>query len=115
VASLNSYAGQSVNLRFRLGSDTSESREGWYVDDVVVQSCRAACYWPDVNCSCGAGSTTIDVLDVSAAASAWSGFQSTGAYVIAADVNCRAPGGCDGSNDILDIQAVASMWGTACQ
>jgi hypothetical protein len=115
IANLTGYAGQSINLRFRLGSDNSESREGWYVDDVVVQSCQTTCYWPDVNCSCGAGSTTIDVLDVTAAASAWYGFQSTGAYVIAADVNCRAPGGCDGSNDILDIQAVASMWGTACQ
>jgi len=36
---LTSYAGQSVQLRFRLGSDESVSHEGWYVDDISVTSC----------------------------------------------------------------------------
>ncbi|MEW5989130.1 MAG: S8 family serine peptidase, partial [Chloroflexota bacterium] len=39
IVDLDAYAGQTVNFRFRLGSDSSVSREGWYVDDVVVQSC----------------------------------------------------------------------------
>jgi uncharacterized repeat protein (TIGR01451 family) len=39
IVDLNSYAGQTVQFRFRLGSDTSASREGWYIDDVKVQTC----------------------------------------------------------------------------
>jgi hypothetical protein len=30
-----------VQFRFRLGSDSSVGREGWYIDDVLVQSCVA--------------------------------------------------------------------------
>lgn len=33
---MSAYAGQSVQVRFRLATDTSASREGWYVDDVRV-------------------------------------------------------------------------------
>jgi hypothetical protein len=39
VVDIDAYAGQTARFRFRLGSDTSVSREGWYVDDVLVQSC----------------------------------------------------------------------------
>ena len=41
VVDIGVYAGQTVSFRFRLGSDSSVSREGWYVDDVKVQSCVA--------------------------------------------------------------------------
>ncbi len=41
VVDVDAYAGQTVRFRFRLGSDSSVSREGWYVDDVTVQSCVA--------------------------------------------------------------------------
>jgi len=41
VVDLDAYAGQTARFRFRLGTDSSVSREGWYVDDVVVQSCEA--------------------------------------------------------------------------
>jgi hypothetical protein len=41
VVDLTAYAGQSVQLRFRLGSDESVGHEGWYVDDVSVSSCAA--------------------------------------------------------------------------
>ncbi len=41
VVSLDTYAGQSAQFRFRLGSNASVSREGWTLDDVVVQSCQA--------------------------------------------------------------------------
>jgi len=33
---LDSYAGHSVRLRFRFGSDAATGREGWYVDDIHV-------------------------------------------------------------------------------
>ncbi len=39
VVDIAAYAGQTARFRFRLGSDSSFGREGWYVDDVVVQSC----------------------------------------------------------------------------
>jgi hypothetical protein len=41
VVDISAYAGQTASFRFRLGSDTSVSREGWYIDDVKVQSCVA--------------------------------------------------------------------------
>lgn len=33
------YIGQNVQFRFRVSSDTSNAQEGWYVDDVRIQSC----------------------------------------------------------------------------
>ena len=36
VVGLDAYAGQTVRLRFRLATDSSVGREGWYVDDVRV-------------------------------------------------------------------------------
>jgi hypothetical protein len=39
IVDISSYAGQTVQFRFRLGSDNSVSRPGWYIDDVVVQVC----------------------------------------------------------------------------
>ncbi len=44
VVDLDAYAGQTVRFRFRLGTDGSVSREGWYLDDVhdpVVHSVGA--------------------------------------------------------------------------
>jgi hypothetical protein len=40
IVDLDDYAGQAVRFRFRLGTDGTASREGWYIDDVVVQSCQ---------------------------------------------------------------------------
>jgi hypothetical protein len=42
VVDLASYAGHNAQFRFRLGSDTSQAREGWYIDDVKVQGCSAS-------------------------------------------------------------------------
>lgn len=39
VVDLQPYAGQTVQLRFRLGSDSSVASTGWAVDDVQVQGC----------------------------------------------------------------------------
>jgi uncharacterized membrane protein len=44
IADITSYAGQNVNFRFRLGSDTSVSDVGWDVDDVSVQGCIPGYY-----------------------------------------------------------------------
>lgn len=34
---LAAYEGQTVQLRFRFGSDSSTTREGWYIDDVELR------------------------------------------------------------------------------
>jgi choice-of-anchor B domain-containing protein len=41
VVDVGAYAGQTVQFRFRLGTDSSVGTEGWYVDDYLVQSCVA--------------------------------------------------------------------------
>ena len=35
---LSSFAGQSVNIRWRLGCDSSLGADGWYIDDVRIAS-----------------------------------------------------------------------------
>jgi hypothetical protein len=40
IVTLDGYAGESVKFRFRLGTDYSISKEGWYIDDVKVQGCQ---------------------------------------------------------------------------
>jgi hypothetical protein len=42
VIDLNAYAGETVQFRFRLGTDSSISEEGWYIDDMAVQSCEVS-------------------------------------------------------------------------
>jgi len=44
LVDLTEFAGQSVQLRFRLGTDSDIGREGWYVDDLAIQSCAPAEY-----------------------------------------------------------------------
>lgn len=39
---VTNYAGQDVQFRFRLGTDGSVGKEGWYIDDVSVNSCATA-------------------------------------------------------------------------
>ncbi len=39
IVDLDAYAGQTVQFRFRLATDSSVSREGWYVDDLALQAC----------------------------------------------------------------------------
>jgi hypothetical protein len=41
VIDLSSFAGHNAQFRFRIGSDGSVGREGWYIDDVKVQGCSA--------------------------------------------------------------------------
>lgn len=40
VVNLEDYANQTIQFRFRLGTDESIDHEGWYIDDVIVQSCK---------------------------------------------------------------------------
>ncbi|MCZ7651068.1 MAG: immune inhibitor A [Thermoanaerobaculia bacterium] len=47
IVDVDAYAGQTVQFRFRLGSDTIASREGWYIDDVKVQACSTAGIFSD--------------------------------------------------------------------
>ncbi len=44
ITDLSAFAGQTVILRFRLASDNSVSREGWYIDDLAVQSCTVSVF-----------------------------------------------------------------------
>ena len=46
VVDLNAYAGQTVQFRFRLATNSSLDRAGWTLDDVVVQSCQPTCAPP---------------------------------------------------------------------
>lgn len=39
IVDLSGYAGHSVRFRYRLGTNNSGTREGWYVDDVKVLGC----------------------------------------------------------------------------
>jgi len=40
VADLNAFAGQTVQFRFRLGTDSAVGDEGWYIDNITVQGCQ---------------------------------------------------------------------------
>lgn len=40
VIDLTQWAGKTVRLRFRLGTDFSVAREGWAIDDVALEACR---------------------------------------------------------------------------
>lgn len=40
VVDLSAYAGETVQLRFRLGTDISVNGPGWAIDDVRIQSCE---------------------------------------------------------------------------
>ncbi|MEW5986508.1 MAG: hypothetical protein AB1791_07745 [Chloroflexota bacterium] len=48
LVDLNAFAGQTVSFRFRLGTDSSVGREGWYIDDVMVEACTAGGGDPDI-------------------------------------------------------------------
>jgi hypothetical protein len=39
IADIRAYAGQTVQFRWRIGTDNSTSRPGWDLDDVRVQGC----------------------------------------------------------------------------
>ena len=41
VVQLSPYKGQTVQFRFRLGTGLSGPAEGWYLDDVLMQTCVA--------------------------------------------------------------------------
>jgi bacillolysin len=43
---LSSFAGQTVRVRFRLGTDTGIAYEGWFIDDVRISGCSAASVRP---------------------------------------------------------------------
>jgi hypothetical protein len=42
VVDMDAFAGQTVQFRFRLATDSSVSQPGWDIDDVKVQSCIAS-------------------------------------------------------------------------
>lgn len=42
IIDLDAWAGQTVRFRWRLGTDSSLGRPGWFVDDIKVQACPPA-------------------------------------------------------------------------
>ncbi len=42
IVDLSGLAGQDVRFRFRLGTDNTVGREGWYIDDVRIRACASA-------------------------------------------------------------------------
>ena len=36
---MSPYAGHDAQFRFRLGTNNSSPREGWYIDDIKLQGC----------------------------------------------------------------------------
>lgn len=43
IVDLSSYAGKTVVIRFRVGTDENVKGLGWYVDDVVIKGDRVSC------------------------------------------------------------------------
>ncbi|HKE49298.1 MAG TPA: hypothetical protein VKB52_14635 [Rhodanobacteraceae bacterium] len=41
IVDLSTYAGHNAQFRFRLGSNNTAPREGWYIDAIKVQGCGA--------------------------------------------------------------------------
>jgi hypothetical protein len=39
IVDIDAFAGQTVRFRFRLATDSSVDHPGWWIDDVIVQSC----------------------------------------------------------------------------
>jgi len=39
IVDISSYAGHDAQFRFRLGSNNTAPREGWYIDTIKVQGC----------------------------------------------------------------------------
>jgi len=42
VVDLSPYAGQSARVRFRVATDDSVGRDGWFIDDVKIKGCGAS-------------------------------------------------------------------------
>ncbi|MEM1179290.1 MAG: choice-of-anchor J domain-containing protein, partial [Acidobacteriota bacterium] len=47
VVDLTAFAGQNARFRFRLATDSSASREGWYIDDVSIATCDTSDIFSD--------------------------------------------------------------------
>lgn len=43
IVDLSSYAGKTVTIRFRIGTDESGKGAGWYIDDIVLRGDRVSC------------------------------------------------------------------------
>jgi hypothetical protein len=43
VVDLSSFAGKTVTIRFRIGTDQDGKGLGWYIDDVSLRGDRVTC------------------------------------------------------------------------
>ena len=49
VVDLSAFAGETVRFRYRLGTDSYWGEEGWYLDDLMVQSCHYPAPEPEID------------------------------------------------------------------
>ena len=138
VVDLSAYEGETVNFRFRLGTDSSVSREGWYVDDVTVQACEAATPSYGVALSGDAADTAVpastitytvsltntgnvsDTFDLSLAGNGWNTQLSQSSISLLSggigsfDVMVEVPAGAlAGEMDVVTVTAVSQTDGSA--
>lgn len=87
VVDVSAYAGQIVQFRFRLGSDSATGRpDGWNIDDVKVQSCLSS---PQADLSLSKSVTPTTVLNgelVTYTLAITNGGPDTAANVVLSDV-----------------------------
>jgi uncharacterized repeat protein (TIGR01451 family) len=57
IVDVSMYSGDTVQFRYRLGSDSSVGHDGWYLDDVKVQSCAGGQITHVVTPVAGSGGT----------------------------------------------------------
>jgi hypothetical protein len=93
VVDLDAYAGSTAQFRWRLGSDSAAGNEGWYLDDISVQSCVPSPYGvsvsPDMAATGAAGDAVVyqvaitntgqltDTFDLAASGATWTTTLST--------------------------------------
>ena len=105
VVDIDAWAGDTVQFRWRLATDSSVSHPGWDIDDVEVQSCMPT---PDIavdptslSATQEAGTSTMQTLDIS----------NLGTADLDWTIDEAIPAGCDTPTDVSWL-AVSPTTGT---
>lgn len=64
---LSPFAGQSIKLRFRMGSDRAVASRGWYIDDVAIYACARDNDQPTGSLTINSGDASTSDSEVSVA------------------------------------------------
>ena len=109
IIDLNAYAGETVRFRFSLGTDSSVGREGWYIDDVKVQSCVAAGDAPVIQVEPAAISSA---QVTNAQVTKTFAISNTGTAVLEWNIFEDSTSSCSSVNDISWISGLSAITGT---